>query len=180
MLVLSSAPVARVLSLSFHTLAVALFGIMAGFFGTYSANVNLAMLTMDGPTYATVQSAFNRHVRHALFFAFFFGPPPVAALALVAGWPQWRRGWFALLAIAGLLYLAGIVFFTAQVNLPLNHYTESWNPAALPDDWTQTRERWNAANLWRSGASAAAFALALGALAWRAASASKSQATAAA
>ena len=50
-----------------------IFGVMAGFFWTYSANVNLAMLTVDGATYATVQSAFNRHVRHALFFALFFG-----------------------------------------------------------------------------------------------------------
>lgn len=159
----------RGFSLAFHALAIVLFGMMAGFFWTYSANVNLAMLTLDGATYATVQSAFNRHVRHALFFTFFFGPPPVAALALAIGWRQWRRGWFALLASAGLLYLLGIVFFTAQVNLPLNHYTESWDLSALPPDWAQTRAHWNAANLWRTCASAAAFALALGALAWRAA-----------
>jgi len=91
---------------------------------------------------------------------------PLAALALLAGWRQWRGGWFAALAMAGLLYLLGIVVFTAQVNLPLNHYTESWDPAALPADWAATRERWNAANLWRTGASAAAFALALAALVW--------------
>ena len=157
------------LPLALHALAVAAFGMMAGFFWTYSANVNLAMLTVDGATYATVQSAFNRHVRHALFFALFFGPPPLAALALLAGWRQWRGGWFAALAMAGLLYLLGIVVFTAQVNLPLNHYTESWDPAALPADWAATRERWNAANLWRTVASAAAFALALAAVAWRAA-----------
>jgi len=54
------------LPLALHALAVAAFGVMAGFFWTYSANVNLAMLTVDGATYATVQSAFNRHVRHAL------------------------------------------------------------------------------------------------------------------
>ncbi len=50
-----------------HALAVLWLGLMAGFFGTYSANVNLALLQMDGATYATVQSAFNRNVRHALF-----------------------------------------------------------------------------------------------------------------
>jgi anti-sigma-K factor RskA len=61
----------------------------------------------------------------------------------------------------------GIVVFTAQVNLPLNAYTESWNPQALPADWARTRERWNAANLWRSVASAIAFVLAVAALAAR-------------
>ena len=156
------------LSLLLHALAVAALGIMAGFFWTYAINVSPALLTVDGAVYAQVQSAFNRHVRHALFFCFFFGPPVVAALALVAGWRQWRRAWFAGLGVAALLYLLGIVFFTAQVNLPLNHYTESWGPQALPPDWAQTRERWNAANLWRSWASAAAFLLALGALAGRA------------
>lgn len=177
-----SLPAGRALALALllHALAVALLGLMAGFFATYSANVNLAMLAVDGATYATVQSAFNRHVRHALFFMCFFGPPPLAALALAAAWRQWRRGWFVLLAIAGLLYLLGIVFFTAQVNLPLNHYTDSWNPSALPDDWALTRARWNAANLWRSWVSLAAFALALGALVWRVASPSSEQAKAAA
>ncbi len=38
---------------------------MAGFFWTYSDNVNLAMLQVDGATYATVQSLFNMNVRHA-------------------------------------------------------------------------------------------------------------------
>lgn len=156
------------LSLVLHAVAVAALGIMAGFFWTYTINVSPALLTVDGAVYAQVQSAFNRHVRHALFFTFFFGPPVVAALALAAGRRQWRRAWFAGLGVSGLLYLLGIVFFTAQVNLPLNHYTESWNPQALPTDWAQTRERWNTANLWRSGVSAAAFVLALGALTCRA------------
>ena len=53
--------------------AIIVFGLMAGFFGTYTFNVNLAMLKVDGPTYATVQSLFNQHVRHAGFFSIFFG-----------------------------------------------------------------------------------------------------------
>jgi hypothetical protein len=50
--------------------AICFFGLMAGFFGTYTFNVNLAMLKVDGLTYATVQSLFNQHVRHAGFFCF--------------------------------------------------------------------------------------------------------------
>lgn len=161
------APRTALFSLAAHTLAVLSLGLMAGFFGTYSANVNLAMLQMDGATYATVQSAFNRNVRHALFFACFFGPPAWCALTLAMAWPERRAGWWRWLAVAGGAYLLGIVFFTQQVNLPLNQTTEAWNPQALPADWASVRDRWNAANLWRACLSLATFAIALGTLVWR-------------
>lgn len=152
------------LSLIPHTLAVLWLGLMAGFFGTYSANVNLAMLQMDGATYATVQSAFNRNVRHALFFALFFGPPLWCALAIGTAWRDHRALWWRLLALVGVAYLLGIVFFTQQVNLPLNYTTEAWNPRALPADWARVRDQWNTANLWRAWLSLGTFITALIAL----------------
>ncbi|WP_432730897.1 anthrone oxygenase family protein [Variovorax sp. W6] len=168
-------------SLACHALAIFWLGVMAGFFWTYSANVNFATLEMDGATYARVQSGLNRNVRHAMFFGFFFGPPMLCALALATAWSARRRGWWRCLLLAGVLYGLGIVVFTAQVNLPLNAYTESWDPLALPSDWARTRERWNAANLWRTVASALAFGLALAALCARAvAAAAQSSANSAA
>ena len=160
-------------------LAVLSLGLMAGFFGTYSANVNLAMLELDGPTYAQVQSAFNRNVRHALFFVFFFGPPLWCALTLVSAW-QPRTGWWWLTAVVGVGYALGIVLFTRQVNLPLNHLTESWTPATLPADWAATRDAWNRANAWRAVWSLALFAVGLVALVWRANSGHVARARAAA
>lgn len=160
-------PTPAPLALIPHTLAVLWLGLMAGFFGTYSANVNLAMLQIDGATYATVQSAFNRNVRHALFFGLFFGPPLWCALALATAWRDHRALWWRLLALVGVAYLLGIVFFTQQVNLPLNHTTEAWNPHALPADWTQVRDQWNAANLWRAWLSLGCFGAALGSFAAR-------------
>ena len=59
-------------------LATIVFGIMAGFFWTYSFNVNYAMLQVDGSTYVQVQSLFNQNVRHSMFFYLLF----------------WRRGVF--------------------------------------------------------------------------------------
>lgn len=149
-------------------LAVFSLGIMAGFFGTYSANVNLATRELNGPTYALVQSAFNRHVRHLLFFVFFFGPPLLCALALAAAWRE-RSGWWWLLGLVGLGYALGIVVFTREVNLPLNGLTESWTAATLPANWADTRDAWNQANAWRAGWSALLFAGGLLALVWRAA-----------
>lgn len=141
------------LSLAAQLATVLLLGLMAGFFATYSANVNLAMLELDGPTYALVQSAFNRNVRHAGFFACFFGPVPLGLVALAAGWSQRRAVWWWWLALTVAAYVLGIVLFTRQVNLPLNYITESWTPATLPPDWASVRAAWNHANLWRSGLS---------------------------
>ena len=149
------------LSLAVQLLTVFALGIMAGFFGTYSANVNLATLQLDGPTYAMVQSGFNRHVRHALFFAFFFGPLPLGLLALATGWRQRQRAWWWLMAATVLAYALGIVWFTREVNLPLNQLTESWTPATLPTDWATVREAWNRANLLRAVLSAGLFAFGL-------------------
>ena len=145
------------LSLAAQLLTVLLLGLMAGFFATYSANVNLATLELNGPTYAQVQSAFNRNVRHAGFFACFFGPPPLGLLALAAAWPRRKQAWWRLLALTVLIYALGIVLFTRQVNLPLNHLTESWPPTAPPSDWAGVRDAWNRANLWRSGLSGVLF-----------------------
>ena len=44
-----------------HALAVLWLGLMAGFFGTYSANVNLALLQMDGAS-EPVQDLFGDRV----------------------------------------------------------------------------------------------------------------------
>ncbi|WP_295980909.1 DUF1772 domain-containing protein [uncultured Variovorax sp.] len=177
---MSSRNPAAPLPLACHALAVFWLGVMAGFFWTYSANVNFATLEMDGATYASVQSALNRNVRHAMFFGFFFGPPLLCGLALAVDWRAHGAGWWRCLLLAGLLYGLGIVLFTAQVNLPLNAYTESWSPLALPSDWALTRERWNAANLWRAVASALAFGLGLAALCLRAMAAAQSSANIAA
>lgn len=153
--------------LSLHVLAIVALGVMAGFFSTYSANVKLAMLQVDGATYATVQSAFNRDVRHVLFFVVFFSPPLLCALTAFAAWSARKQGWFWCMLIAAIVYALGIIVFTQQVNLPLNAYTESWNPNALTADWPRVREQWNAANLLRSVVSMGAFLLAVLALAWR-------------
>ncbi|KAB2900861.1 MAG: DUF1772 domain-containing protein [Burkholderiaceae bacterium] len=154
-------------SLLLHALAVLALGLMAGFFGAYAINVSPALRGMDGALYATVQSALNRHVRHTLFFVCFFGPPLWCLLALAAGWAERARPWWRLLLGVGMAYALGIIVFTHQVNLPLNHATEAWNPQALPAGWPQVRERWNQANTWRAVLSLALFAAAQGSLVMR-------------
>jgi uncharacterized membrane protein len=165
----------QVSSIASHWACVFVVGIMAGFFGTYSGNVNLAMLEMEGSTYALVQSAFNRNVRHPLFFVFFFGPVAIGLLALASAASHWRTAWWRLLAVMVLVYGLGIVIFTQQVNLPLNFLTESWTASSLPANWRVTRDAWNQANLWRSILSAILFFFAIMSLWMRAAARDKSK-----
>jgi len=133
--------------------------VMLGFFYAYSFNVNLALLEVDGATYATVQSLLNENVRHAGFFVFFFGAAAVPLITLGVNWRHRRSVSFWLVAVAAVVYIFGIVVFTRSVNLPLNYYTESWNPQALPADWADTRDSWNQANAIRVATSGVTFLL---------------------
>ncbi|MGB7342364.1 MAG: DUF1772 domain-containing protein [Phototrophicaceae bacterium] len=136
-----------------------LVGVMAGFFYTYTINVNLAMMQVDGETYAIVQSLLNENVRHWMFFIFFFGSGAMAVLTVIVNWRHYKQISFWLIVIAGLVYIFGIIAYTGSVNLPLNAYTESWNPTALPADWEATRDAWNQANAIRVGTSGLSFIL---------------------
>lgn len=156
------------LSLTAQVLTVFALGLMAGFFGTYSVNVNLATHELDGPTYALVQSAFNRNVRHALFFAFIFGPVPLALLTLASAWRSGQQAWWRMNALILVAYALGIVLFMREVNLPLNYLTESWTPATLPDNWQTARDAWTRANAWRTVLCTGLFGLGLLALVQRA------------
>ncbi len=90
------------------------------------------------------------------FFACFSGPLPLGLLALASGWRQRARAWWWLMAAIVLAYALGIVWFTREVNLPLNQLTESWTPATLLADWSAVRDAWNRANLLRLLATAPA------------------------
>ena len=141
--------------------ATLVIGIMAGFFWTYSINVNLAMLQLDGAIYAQMQSLFNKNVHHGMFFTFFFGGGAFTALALATHIKHFRSLRFWLISAATVIYILGIILFTREINLPLNYYTESWNPQALPDDWQQVRAQWNQANNLRVITAGLAFVLSL-------------------
>ncbi len=150
------------------SLAALGLGLMAGFFATYTINVNLALAQVDGSTYATVQSLLNQTVRHPAFGVLFFGGVAAPAAALALNWRHAASAPFWLLATGAAIYLVGVVVFTANVHLPLNMYIESWDPPALPSDWAATRAAWNQANAVRAGSAALAFLLTLAALTFRA------------
>ncbi len=122
------------------------------------------MEQVDGETYATVQSLFNENVRHAMFFFFFFGGGAFSVLTTIANIRSWRVFDFWLIALAAVIYILGVIAFTASVNLPLNDITEGWNPQNVPVDWSSIRDQWNQANAIRVWTSGSAFVLSVVAL----------------
>ncbi len=132
------------------TISLIVLGIMAGFFWTYTINVNRAMLQVDGKTYAVVQSLFNQNVRHSMFFSFYFGGVLAPLIAIVANWKSYKTAPFWLMVAAFAVYLGGVFIYTSMVNLPLNEITEAWDPANVPSDWTTIRQAWNDANAFRT------------------------------
>lgn len=145
-------------------LAGFLTGIMAGFFFAYSFNVNYALLELTGGEYAVVQSLLNKNVRHPVFGFFFFGTAISGVLAVVSNRGHRRKHTFWILVSAAVVYIIGIIVVTSQINFPINEYTESWDPASLPLDWDEMRDRWNVANGVRLAAAGASFGLYLLAL----------------
>lgn len=145
-------------------LLILILGVMAGFFWTYTFNINQAMLQVSADYYATMQSLFNVNVRNAMFFSFFFGGGLFGVLAVLLNLTHRKHISFWLIIAATLTYILGIIVFTREVNLPLNYYTESWDPQNLPADWQSIRDQWNQANAIRVGTSLTAFLLAILAL----------------
>lgn len=140
---------------------VSMLGIMTGFFFTYTVNVNEAMLQVDGETYAQVQSLFNQTVRNPIFYFFFFGSGVISITTTLLCWKKTQQINFYIALIITILYVFGVIIYTKNVNLPLNHYTETWNLEAIPDDWKHTRKQWNNANLIRLINSGIAFVLSI-------------------
>jgi len=138
-------------------LAVALLGLMAGFFFAFTIDVAPAMTHLDAATYITTQQWINQVVRNIPFAVAYFGSTAIAlvpaAVALARGQRALALAWLAL----GLVYFGAVFWVTRSINIPINNAVAQWNPLAPPADWALLRDRWNEANLWRAVASAGCF-----------------------
>ena len=138
-------------------LAVALLGLMAGFFFAFSIDVAPAMTRLDAAAYITTQQWINQVVRNIPFALAYFGAAGIALVPAALALARGRRGlalaWLAL----GLVYFGAVFWVTRSINIPINNAVATWNPLAPPADWALLRDRWNEANLWRAVASAGCF-----------------------
>ena len=96
------------------------FGIMAGFFWTFSNTVVPGLEISPGTSGFVAMQKINEAVRNPGFGIFFFGACLLAALLLVQGLARLRH-WTSLVQVAAAaVYLGGVLFVTANKNVPLN------------------------------------------------------------
>jgi hypothetical protein len=89
--------------------------------------------------------------------------PPIGALALIAALAALHASWrnprprgFILAAVGCLL--AGLIV-TVVVHFPINDHIATWQSAAPPSDWQQSRDRWLVGHAIRAACVLAALAL---------------------
>lgn len=134
--------------------AVVFAGAMFGFFYAWLCSTLWGLNLINPAVAIEAMQAMNDSVRNPVFFAGFFLTPVVTAGAALLAWQERRLVMSALMATATAAYLAGCVWWTAQVNLPLNAGLAA---VILPTDaaragaiWAEYSSAWQSANLVRT------------------------------
>ncbi len=152
----------RFLLYPMSVVSLLLSGAIFGFFYAWVCSTMWGLDQIDPNVAIDAMQAMNASVRNAVFAPAFFGTP--IALLLTAG-IAWRCDavrsctWFALAAV---IYVAGGLLLTMQVNVPMN---EALGAVATPLDpqkasriWSDYSQVWQLWNQLRTGASAVALA----------------------
>jgi hypothetical protein len=78
---------------------------------------------------------------------------------------QRRRTSFSLILVGAALLVVALVI-TLSVNVPIDYAISRWTVDALPPEWTNIRNRWEAYHAARTFVSLAGFGFALAAVVW--------------
>ena len=117
--------------------ATALLGLYAG--GVFFVVIAPSLGRLPGEAYVRYWQSLNTDYGRVM-------PPMLLtclALMVTTCVLTYRHGWlvFGLGAVAVLLTVVTIVVTVAQME-PLNRLANGWNPAQLPADWADVRQRW--------------------------------------
>ena len=150
------------------TAAVLLVGAISGFFYAWLCSTMWGLDAADPRVAILAMQAMNDSVRNAVFFPAFFLTPVVLGVAALLALREGKRWAAVLLGSAALVYLVGGIGVTGLINVPLN---EGLAVTDIPDDpseaarfWSDYSQPWQTANMVRTIASFASFALASAAL----------------
>lgn len=146
-----------------HFVATFTVGLFAGLLYTFAQGVLPTLEQLDARSYATVEQGLVRNLD-----AFPTGVITVATIAMLAPlYPLIRlrrrreSAYWRLTLLAWLLFFFGVGLFTIVLNVPINNYVLSWDPANPPADWGEARARWGMLNSIRTPINLASFGLLL-------------------
>lgn len=149
-------------------LAILTTGLVSGYFAMHWMTLQPGMTEMGADIYGTMQAVITHDLRNPWFLFLFMGGGAFLALSLAFGAREWRHPSFWLIALALVIYVAGVVLYTKFVMAPINHDIQAWNPIDMPASWIDVRAQWSHLNHYRVIASIASFTLATLALVIRA------------
>jgi uncharacterized membrane protein len=126
-------------------------GLFAGLLLTFWLAVDPMLATLTATEYAKVQQALikmvDRGVLGAPLFVTLFAVAGIVAAVLLRKHP--RSAIFRYSLAGALLFFFCVMVYTIVLNVPINEYVLTWNPAAPPADWANARDRWDTLNDFR-------------------------------
>ncbi|MCV2882872.1 DUF1772 domain-containing protein [Actibacterium sp. XHP0104] len=143
------------LSLPLMGFASLLFsGAIFGFFYAWVCSTMWGLDAADPRVAISAMQAMNASVRNAVFAPAFFGTPFVLLATALLARNAGRRAAAAAFGLAGLIYLAGGLFLTMSVNVPMNEalaaVTIPDTPEAAAHIWADYSPRWQFWNMVRT------------------------------
>ncbi len=127
-------------------------GLFAGLLYTFQQGVIPTLNTLTATEYARVEQGLIRALD-----AFPTGVIVVATLSMLLPlypmirlWNQRNSRYWQLTLLGWALFFFGVGVFTIVLNVPINNYVLTWDPAAPPADWEAARSNWNMLNAIRT------------------------------
>lgn len=123
----------------FILIPLAMLGMMAGFFYSYSVSVMPGLNHAQPKVAIAAMQSLNVTIRNPTFFVTFFLTIPVGLLGALLLWRCCQKRASIWLALAILIYLFGAVIPTGVINVPMN---DALGQQRIPTDLGAALELW--------------------------------------
>lgn len=150
------------------TLASALgAALMAGIYYAFSTMVMMGLRRLQPAQAIAAMQSINAAVMNPWFLLAFMGSAVLAVVSVIVSIVEWGDDGAVYVLVGGLLLLAGSLVLTTTYHIPRNNalMTITPNGADAPERWLRYDAEWSRLNHVRAGASLAATAFYIAAIA---------------
>ncbi|WP_424985037.1 DUF1772 domain-containing protein [Microbulbifer sp. S227A] len=150
----------RFLLFPMSMVSLLLTGAIFGFFFAWVCSTMWGLDQLDPNIAIQAMQAMNASVRNGVFAPAFFGTPVALLLTAGIGWKCGARPAAVWFALAAVIYLAGGLILTMQVNVPMNEalgrLSAPLDPQKAAQVWSDYSPVWQFWNQLRTGMSGVA------------------------